>query len=446
MKSLLSPAIAFALIASILSALNVPAAHAQQPAPVPAPVLDMTPVQPESVGFSAERLERLHAAIQDEITNKHLAGAVTILARHGKVVDYRTYGTRDLSTSAPMTKDTIFRDYSMTKPVTAVAMMILYEQGNWLPSDPISKFIPEFAHLKVFNGFDSTGKMLLAEPEHAPTMRELMTHTAGFTYGTADTPVDKMYGDLKVRDGKSLQEQIDRIAQIPLLYQPGHGWTYSMSMDIQGYIVEKLTGQSLPDFMRDHIFTPLGMKDAAFYVSADKRARFAAGYHEEKGDLVAEATANGIPTDYASQPTAPSGGGGLVSTPEDYYRFASMLLGHGQLAGTRILAPSSVKLMSSNHLPAELLNGHFGIGLSIMRPGFGYGYDCAVVFDPLEANMPDGKGTFFWDGAAGTFFWVDPTNDVVFVEMIQRRTSPDNHPLEYRTHALVSQALLDPSK
>jgi CubicO group peptidase (beta-lactamase class C family) len=442
MKSLLSPGIAFVLAAAILFALNIPAARAQQSAPA----LDMTPVQPESVGFSAQRLERLHAAFQDEITNKQLAGAVTILARHGKIVDYRTYGDRDLAASAPMTKDTIFRDYSMTKPVTGVAMMILYEEGKWLPSDPISKYIPEFAHLKVFNGFDSTGKMLLAEPDHAPTMRELMTHSAGFTYGNSDTPVDKMYGDLKVRDAKTLQEQIDRIAQIPLLYQPGHGWTYSMSMDIQGYIVEKLSGQSLPNFMRDHIFTPLGMKDAAFYVPADKRARFAAGYQEEKGELVAEPTANDIPTDYAEQPTAPSGGGGLVSTPEDYYRFAQMLLNRGQLDGARILAPATVKLMTSNHLPNELLNGHFGIGQHIMRPGFGYGYDCAVVFDPPEANLPDGNGTFFWDGAAGTMFWVDPTNDLVFVGMIQRRSSPDNHALLYRTHELVYQALLDPSK
>ena len=434
------------LLAATFLVLSVPVSHAQQSAPVPAPALDMTPVQPESVGFSSERLERLHAAIQEEITNKQLAGAITIVARHGKVVDYRTYGVRDMATAAPMTKDTIFRDYSMTKPVTAVAMLILYEEGKWLPSDPISKYIPEFAHLKVFSGFDSTGKMLLAEPEHAPTMRELMTHTAGFTYGNADTPVDKMYGDLKVRDAKTLQEQIERIAQIPLLYQPGHGWTYSMSMDIQGYIAEKLSGQSLPDFMRDHIYAPLGMKDAGFYVPADKRARFAAGYHEANGQLVAEPTADGIPSDYDIQPAAPSGGGGMVSTAEDYYRFATMLRGLGQLGSTRILAPASVKLMSSNHLPAELLNGHFGIGLSIMRPGFGYGYNCAVVFDPMEANMLDGKGTFFWDGAAGTWFWVDPTNDIVFVGMIQRRSSPDNHPLEYRVHALVNQALIDPSK
>ena len=445
MKIVRLPGISASLAAVILLTFSLSVSHGQQPA---APVVNMTPVQPESVGFSSQRLERLHAVFQDEITNKQLSGAVTILARHDKVVDYRTFGTRDMATGAPMTKDTIFRDYSMTKPTTGVAMMILYEEGKWLPSDPISKFIPEFAHLKVFNGFDSTGKMILAEPEHAPTMRELMTHTAGFTYGTADTPVDRMYNELKPGTGnvKNLQEMIDKLAKIPLLYQPGHGWTYSMSMDIQGYIVEKLTGQSLPDFDRDHIFAPLGMTDAAFYVPADKRARFAAGYHEEKGELVAEPTANGIPSDYDAQPAAPSGGGGLLSTAEDYFRFASMLGGLGQLDKTRILAPSSVKLMSSNHLPAELLNGHFGIGLSIMRPGFGYGYDCAVVYDPPEANMPDGKGTFFWDGAAGTFFWVDPTNDIVFVAMIQRRTSPDNHPLEYRTHALVNQALVDPSK
>jgi CubicO group peptidase (beta-lactamase class C family) len=179
-----------------------------------------------------------------------------------------------------MTKDTIFRDYSMTKPTTGVAMMILYEQGKWLPSDPISKFIPEFAHLKVFNGFDANGKMLLADPVHPPTMRELMTHTAGFTYGQADTPVDQLYKQLDPSHAPNLQGMIERLAKIPLLYQPGTRWVYSMSMDIQGYIVEKLTGQSLPDFDRDNIFAPIGMRDAGFYVPADKRARFATGYHQ----------------------------------------------------------------------------------------------------------------------------------------------------------------------
>jgi CubicO group peptidase (beta-lactamase class C family) len=417
--------------------------RAQQPT---GPQIDMTPVKPESVGFSSERLERLHAFLQSEVDAKRLAGAVTILARHGKVVEYRTYGVRDLSTGAPMTKDTIFRDYSMTKPTTGVAMMMLYEQGKWLPSDPISKFIPEFAHLKVFNGFDAIGRMLLADPVHPPTMHELMTHTAGFTYGQADTPVDQMYKQLDPGHAPNLQGMIDRLAKIPLLYQPGTRWVYSMSMDIQGYIVEKLSGQSLPDFDRDNLFMPLGMRDAGFYVPADKRARFAAGYHQQNGELVAEPTANGIPTDYDMQPTAPSGGGGLLSTAEDYYRFATMLLNHGELGGVRILAPSTVTLMISNHLPASLLTGQFAGGLHIMRPGFGYGYNCAVIFDPPAADLPDGKGTFFWDGAAGTWFWVDPTNDLVFIGMIQRRSSPDNHPLLYHVHALVDQALVDPTK
>ena len=430
------------LLLAVLLAFGSLASRAQQAAPA----VDFTAVKPESVGFSTERLEKLHSMIQGEVDKKQLAGAITLLARHGKIVDYRTYGMRDMATSSAMTKDTIFRDYSMTKPVTGVAMMILYEEGKWNPADPISKYIPEFKNLKVFNGYDANGKMVLADPIHPPTMRELMTHSAGFSYGNADTPVDRMWTELDVRHSKSLQEEIERLAKIPLLYQPGTRWVYSTSMDIQGYIVEKLSGESLPDFMRGHIFTPLGMKDAGFYVPADKRARFAAGYHEEKGELVAEPTENGQPTDYTTQPGAPQGGGGLVATIEDYYRFAQMLMNQGQLGGSRVLAPSSVKLMTSNHLPANLLTGEFGIGMHIMRPGFGYGYNCAVVYDPAAANLSDGEGTFFWDGAAGTWFWVDPANDLIFVGMIQRRTSPDNHPLLYRTHQLVDAALVDPGK
>ena len=404
--------------------------------------IDLTPVQPESVGISSERLERLHALIQGEIDKKQLAGAVTILARHGKVVEYKTYGKRDIASGTAMTRDTIFRDYSMTKPVTGVAMMILYEQGKWLPSDPISKYIPEFAHLKVFKGMDADGKMILVDPEHAPTMRELMTHTAGFGYGMGKGPVDAMYHDLKVMQSANLQEMIEKLAKIPLYYQPGKGWLYSTSMDIQGYIVEKLSGQSLPDFMREHIYTPLGMRDAGFYVPEDKRNRFATLYRANpQGELVA-----GEPGDYAKQPTMASGGGGMVSTAEDYFRFASMLANRGELDGKRVLAPSTVKLMTSSHTPDSLLTGEFGIGLSVIRPGFAWGYDCAVIFDPAEANLPDGKGTFFWDGAAGTWFFVDPTNDIVFVAMIQRMTSPDNHPLEYKAHAVVDQALVAPAK
>ena len=408
---------------------------------------EMTVVKPETVGFSSERLERLHSLIEEEVERKELAGAITILARHGKVVDYRTYGQRDLASAAPMTRDVIFRDYSMTKPVTGVAMMILYEEGKWLPWDPISKYIPEFAHLKVFKGVDAEGKTILVDPDHPPTMGELMSHSAGFSYGSGHTVVDAMYKEKKPLQSANLQEMIDKLATIPLNYQPGRGWTYSLSMDIEGYIVEKLSGQTLPDFMHDHIFIPLEMKDAGFFVPEEKRSRFATNYRNDpQGQLVPTATGSGPPSDYASQPTAPSGGGGMVSTAEDYYRFAQMLGNGGELGGKRILAPATIKLMASNHLPANLLTGEFGIGQHVMRPGFGYGFNCAVIFDPAEAGLPDGKGTFFWDGAAGTWFWVDPANDVVFVAMIQRMTHPDNHSLQYRGHATVYQALVDPSK
>jgi len=431
-----------AILPAILLALLATQAPAQQPT-------DLTVVPPETAGFSSERLENLHALMQQAVDTKQIAGIVTILARHGKIIDYRTYGQRDMAAAAPMTKDTIFRDYSMTKPVTGVAMMILYEQGKWLPSDPISKFIPEFAHLKVYKGLDDAGKPILVDPDHAPTMRELMSHTAGFTYGFfGNTPVDKMYQDAQPLNSANLHEFIEKLSKLPLMYQPGKGWNYSVSMDIEGYIVEKLSGQSLPDFIRDHIYRPLDMQDSGFYVPADKRSRFSAVYTTgPNGELALVAAGpSGRSTDYATPPTMPSGGGGMVSTAADYYRFAQMLLNGGQLDGKRILSPSTVKLMTSNHVPDELLTGQFGIGQMAMRPGFGYGYNCAVVFDPPQANLPEGKGTFFWDGAAGTWFWDDPTNDVVFIGMIQRMLSPASPNLEFQSRAAVYSALVDPAK
>jgi CubicO group peptidase (beta-lactamase class C family) len=400
---------------------------------------------PESVGFSSERLERLHALMKQTVDQKQLPGIVTMLARHGKVIDYRAYGNKDFTTGAPMTKDAIFRDFSMTKPVTGVAMMMLYEQGKWLPMDRIDKFIPEFQHLKVFKAVGQDGKMILEDPVHPPTMAELLTHTAGFVYGFfGDTPVDKMYREQNLFQSQNLQQMIDKLAKIPLAYQPGKAWVYSVSMDIQGYIIEKLSGQSLPDFMEQHIFKPLRMKDAGFFVPKEKRDRFVTMYRANpNGELVTDGTP-GAPADYATQPTLPSGGGGMVSTAEDYFRFAQMLCNGGELDGVRLVSPASVKLMASNHLPPSLLTGEFGIGLQVMRPGFGYGYNCAVVFDPPEANLPEGKGTFFWGGAAGTWFWIDPTNDVVFVGMIQRLLGPLSPNLEFQSRAAVYQALVNP--
>ena len=404
---------------------------------------DLAQTKPESLGFSSERLERLHAAMQQEVDQKQLAGLVTVLARHGKVVEERTYGKKDIASGAPMTKDTIFRIYSMSKPVTGIAMMILYEEGKWHPSDPISKYIPEFAHLKVFKGVDQGGNPILEDPVHPPTMRELMTHTAGFTYGFfGNSMVDKMYKDQQVLGSKSLQEMIEKLAKIPLLYQPGSRWVYSVSMDIQGYIVEKLSGQSLPDFEQQHIFGPLGLKDTGFFVPKDKRNRFATLYHgDEKGELAAPAGGGAEPTDYAEQPTMPSGGGGMVSTAEDYLRLAQMLLNGGELDGVRILAPATVHLMTSNHLVPSLMAGDDPLN---PRPGLGWGYDCAVFTDPPQADVVVGKGTFFWLGAADTWFWADPANDVIFVGMTQRMLGPGWPDVEALSQPTVYQALLQP--
>jgi CubicO group peptidase (beta-lactamase class C family) len=428
--------------------LLVAGAHRIQAQQASSKTRELAVNKPEALGFSSERLERLHAVMQQEVDEKQLAGIVTILSRHGKVVEEKTYGKKDIASGAPMTRDTIFRIFSMTKPVTGVAMMILYEQGKWYPLDPVSKYIPEFAHLKVFKGVDESGKMILEDPLHPPTMHELMTHTAGFTYGFfGNTMVDKMYLDEHVWQSKSLQEMVDKLAKIPLLYQPGTRWVYSASMDIQGYIVEKLSGQSLPDFMQQHIFGPLGMKDSGFFVPPGKRNRFATLYASgQNGELVLNQAPTVTTDDYATQPSMPWGGGGMVSTAEDYLRFAQMLLNGGELEGVRILAPATVELMTTNHLAPNLMTGEFSVGPEIMRAGLGWGYDCAVYTDPREADEVVGKGTFFWLGAADTWFWVDPTNDLIFVGMTQRRIGPGEPNVEALSQPMVYQALVKPGK
>ena len=293
---------------------------------------DLAEVKPETVGFSSQRLERLHAMLQKKVDDQQLPGIVTVLARHGKIVDFRTYGKRDLASGAPMDKDAIFRIYSMTKPITGVAMMILYEQGKWSPGDPIAKYIPEFAGLKVFKGMDSGGKAIVEDPVHAPNMAELMSHTAGFTYGIfGDTPVDKMYRDSAVLDSGNLQQMIDKLARIPLLYQPGDRWVYSVSVDIQGHLVEKLSGKTLGEFMRENIWQPLAMKDTGFHIAAEKAGRLAALYAANPSGGLAVTDGGNVATDYSKEPTMPSGGGGLLSTAHDYLRFGQMLLNGGEL-------------------------------------------------------------------------------------------------------------------
>jgi CubicO group peptidase (beta-lactamase class C family) len=399
---------------------------------------------PAAVGFSPERLSRLKPALEQTVNDHQFAGMVYLLARHGKIVQANVCGKKDLAAGTPLTRDAIFRIFSMTKPITAVAMMLLYEEGKWNPDEPLSKYIPEFKSLKVMKESDAKNGMVVEDPVHAPTVGELMTHTAGFTYGFfGDTPVDHMYRDKQVMGSNSLDEFIQKLSSIPLLYQPGTRWVYSASVDIQGYLVEKLSGKPLPEFIKERIFDPLGMKDTGFYVPAGKMSRFVTLYSMNDNNELAVAHAGG---DYAKPPSMPSGGGGLTSTADDYMRFAQMLANGGELNGVRILAPSSVKLMTSNHLADRLMTGEFGIGAQHIRPGFGYGYDVAVFTNPPLAGSTAGKGTFLWDGAAGTWFWIDPTNDIVFVGMVQRMLDARTPNVEHLSRALTFQALVDPSK
>jgi CubicO group peptidase (beta-lactamase class C family) len=374
---------------------------------------------PESVGFLPGALDKMDSGMQELVDRKHLAGIVTLVARHGKVVQHKAYGAQSLETGAPMKTDTIARIYSMTKPITGVAMMMLYEEGKWTPSDPIAKHIPEFANLKVYAG-EQDGKPILDAPAHPPTMGELMSHTAGFTYGAfGNTPVDKLYQAANPLGEPSLQAFIVKMATLPLLYQPGTKWVYSVSVDIQGYLVEKLSGKTFPEFLRTRLFEPLGMIDTGFWVPSDKLSRVATTYSwsKEKAALVADPIDSGI----SRLPGLASGGGGLYGTAPDYYRFAQMLLNGGELNGKRLLKKATVDIMRTNVLSNDVLNGNNGIGQARFSPAQGFGYDFAIVLDPDAAKRQVGKNSYWWWGIGGTWFWIDPTNDLIGIGFIQRR-------------------------
>jgi CubicO group peptidase (beta-lactamase class C family) len=432
--------VAFSLRAWCFIALALMVSVAAQARSLPLPT-----AKPEAVGFSSERLRRLDAGMKVAVDNKQLAGITTVVARRGQVVQQMSYGQADMAGNKPMQLDTILRIYSMTKPVTGVAMMMLYEEGKWKPSDPISRHIPEFKDLKVYSGTGADGQPTFEAPKHAPTMGELMSHTAGFTYGYfGSTPVDKLYQQAAPMAAPSLQEFIGRMAKLPLLYQPGEGWVYSVGVDIQGYLVEKLSGQPLPDFFRERIFEPLGMNDTAFYVPKEKMARLATIYSWSADGLTPMPHDAGV----NAPPALPSGGGGLYSTTTDYLRFVQMLANEGAFDGKRLLAPSTVALMTTNYVPSAVKDQNkFGIGLYRIQPGFGFGFDVAVLEEPLRLGSTAGKGTYFWDGLAGTWFWIDPTNDVVFLGMIQVRGGPAGVPnLEDLSRQLTIQALVEPAK
>ena len=416
MKGLYASIFVVAILHPDVSAAQRPAASIK--APAYGRKCGLPGTKPESVGFSSERLERLDHVFQDLINNKQLAGAVLLLARNGKLAECKALGYQDLESAKPMQLDSIFRLASMTKPIMAVAMMILYEEGKWKPTDPISQYLPELANLKAFVGTDGNDSMIMEAPKHSPTVGELMTHTAGFTYGFfGGSPVEDQYRDVNPLGSSSSTEFTEKLSKLPLLYQPGERWVYSLSVDIQGVLVERLSGMTLADFLREKIFDPLRMTDTDFFVPVQKQSRLTTVYGVDTSGSMEPIPREPLNT---KEPGFTSGGGGLYSTPQDYLRFAQMLLNGGELDGVRILAPSSVLLIRTNHLPDRLMSGQYGVGYFLAQPGLGYGYDVAVYTEPLKLGLSVGKGTFYWDGAAGTWFWVDPTNYVVFIGMIQR--------------------------
>lgn len=400
-------------------------------------------VNPETVGLSASGLDAVDAAVQAQIDAGQIAGAITLTARHGRIARLNILGVNDIASGATLKDDTIFRIFSMTKPITGTAMMILHDQGLWHPDDPIAKHLPELASVQVMVGEAPDGTPNLAAPDHAPTMGELMTHTAGFGYGINFGPpsdkIEAMYREAGVLEAADLTDMVARLGTLPLAYQPGSRWRYSLSMDVQGAIVERLSGQSLPDFMRTRIFDPLGMVDTAFHIPPDKRHRLAKLYYKA-GEAPLTAIENPVRAEPDSVPTIAMGGGGLFSTALDYARYAQMLLNGGELDGRRIVSAAGVREEMTNRLPDAMLDTRFVAGHHKFRPGFGYGYNGVVVTDPVLADLPVGTGTYHWDGAAGTWFWVDPQNDLLFVGMIQilSYTAP---PLQATTQRLMATAI-----
>ena len=375
------------------------------------PGRDMAAAAPEAVGVSSERLKRLDAGMQGLVTSGRLAGAVTLLTRHGKTVHVGVHGVKDIRSGAPMTRDSIFRIYSMTKPITGVAMLMLYEEGKWRLDDPVSRFIPEFAKLTVWTGENPDGTPKVEPARRSMTMRELMTHSGGLAYGlVGGHAVDKLYLKANVLDPRRpLQAMIDGMAALPLLAQPGTRWSYSAAVDVQGYLVEKLSGQPFAEFLRTRLFEPLKMTDTAFYVPKEKLARLALMHGEDAaGALTPPDDSRGDPT---VPPVAAFGGHGLFSTAADYARFCEMLLGGGELGGARILAPRTVAMWRTNHLQAE--------PLKTVRAGSGWGLGPQVVTDAAAFGEPYSDGSANWWGIGGTWFWIDPVKDFAFVGMIQ---------------------------
>jgi CubicO group peptidase (beta-lactamase class C family) len=389
--------------------------------------------KPEDVGFSSERLNRITKRMLNYVAQGDTGGIITLVARKGEVVHLAKCGYRDIAGGKPMELDTIFRIYSMTKPIVSVALMMLYEQAHFHLADPLHKYLPEFKEVKVLEPGGG-----LVPPRSEITIHHLLTHTAGLTYGIfGETEVDKLYqaADLNEK-GIDLQEFVKRIARLPLVFHPGEDWVYSYATDVVGRLVEVFSGMSLAEYLDTKIFGPLGMVDTAFSVPPEKIARFSACYAETKTEKMA--LYDDAENSSYREVTRYSGGGGLVSTLEDYLQFARLLSNGGELNGTRLLGRKTLEMMTMNHLPASLLP----FSIQQPNPGLGFGLGFSVLMDVPQYQVLGSVGSHGWSGLASTTFWVDPREDIIAIFMTQLIPF-ENQSFHADFRNLVYQALVD---
>jgi CubicO group peptidase (beta-lactamase class C family) len=377
---------------------------------------------PQDVGMSREKLALVGTAVQELVDTQKIAGASVLVSRRDKVVLYEAVGMMDREAGRPITRDTLFRIYSMTKPVTSVALMMLVEAEKIKLDDPVSEIYRPFKGLRVY---DASG--VHVEPDREMTVRDLLRHTSGLTYGFfGNTPVDRMYRERGVLDrGSSLGEMAKKLSEIALLYQPGTRWHYSVSTDMLGFLVEKVSGETLDMFFKRRIFTPLGMHDTAFHVPADKAERLAVCYGP-RGDEGLRVTDDPRESEFLEKPGLLSGGGGLVSTLGDYLQFCRMLLNRGTLNGRRLLRPETVEMMTRNQLPEST---------SWNEQGFGLGFSVQTS----EGNY--GAGEYGWGGAASTHFWIHPDHELIVIALSQRM--PFSNQLQKAVKDSIYRAIID---
>lgn len=400
---------------------------------------ELATAKPEKVGMSSTRLERLSELNQKYVDEGKLAGVVTMVARHGKIIHLDAAGTYGVDNTKPISQDTLFRIYSMTKPITAVALMMLYEEGAFQLNDPVAKFLPQFANMKVWT---MVGTVDAKKPI---TMHQLLTHTAGLSYGfDPKNPVDKLYREMRKSPAADLDAFIENLVELPLLFEPGERWHYSVASDVLGAVAEKISGMSFAEFLQQRVFDPLDMHDTFFNLPAEQADRFATNHRWDPKDKQLIPLLAGYPL-YSSHTDVSLflGGQGLVSTIGDYMKFAEMMRNGGTLNGARLLSPKTIEFMTQNHLGATTQVSSSGEApsstISASSQGTGFGLGFGIITNPAKWGAMSSEGTYFWGGAAGTVFWIDPVEDIVGIGMLQLMRSP--WPFRQEMMVLTYQAM-----